>query len=58
MTNEQRVLKVACDAITNVRLHRGITISREDDAKLVKADNVMFEAMLSITNEAMLKEMS
>ena len=54
MTNEQRVLKAACDAITNVRMCRGITLDREDDLKLVKADNVMFEAMLSITNEALL----
>ena len=54
MTNEQRVLKAACDALTNVRLCRGINMDREDDAKLVKADNVMFEAMLSITTEALL----
>ena len=54
MTNEQRILKAACDAITNVRLCRGINLDLADDTKLVRADNVMFEAMLSITTAALL----
>jgi len=54
MTNEQRILKAACDALTNVRLCRTINLDLADDAKLVRADNIMFEAMLSITKDQLL----
>ena len=50
MTNEQRVLKAACDAITNVRMCKTINLELKDDSKLVAADTVMFETMLAITN--------
>ena len=54
MTNEQRILKAACVALTNVRLCRTINLDLADDAKLVRADNIMFEAMLSITKAQLL----